>query len=104
MHERTGETHQRQESTEAGQPAKPLPPAVTFQSGADLLIEMGIVDHITHQGIRHIASTDPNWPFGPGRQHPYWPLANAVVMATDPFLTFFKQRRSQVQDESGEPR
>lgn len=72
---------------------KDLPPAVTFQSGAELLIQEGIVDHITHQGIRHIAETDPAWPFGDGRPHPYWSLANAKVMATGPFLEFFRNRR-----------
>lgn len=69
-----------------------LPPAVTFQSGAKLLIELGIVDHITHQGIRHIADTDEAWPFGDGREHPYWDLANAKVMATGPFVEFFRDR------------
>lgn len=72
-----------------------LPPAVTFQSGAKLLIELGIVDHITHQGIRHIAETDEDWPFGEGREHPYWPLSNATVMATEPFLEFFQNRSSK---------
>jgi hypothetical protein len=72
-------------------PNGPLPPAVTFQSGAALLIELGVVDHITHQGIRYIAETHPKWPFGPGRQHPYWDLANAKVMATEPFLQFFRE-------------
>ncbi|MEU9703014.1 hypothetical protein [Streptomyces sp. NPDC047981] len=69
-----------------------LPPAVTFQSGAALLMQLGIVDRITHQGVRHIAETDPQWPFGDGREHPYWTLANATVMATEPFLDFFRER------------
>ena len=30
-------------------------------------------------------------PFGPGRPYPYWPLANAEVMETEPFLRFFRQ-------------
>ncbi|WP_448334004.1 hypothetical protein [Streptomyces sp. DSM 41534] len=72
-------------------PDVPIPPAVTFQSGAKLLIDLGIVDHITHQGIRHIAKTNPRWPFGPGRPQPYWELANATVMDTDPFLDFFRE-------------
>lgn len=75
-----------------------LPPAVTFQSGAKLLMELGIVDHITHQGIRHIAETDKSWPFGKGREHPYWPLANASVMATDPFIEFFQNRQRKIGD------
>ena len=67
-----------------------LPPAVTFRSGAALLIEEGIVESITHQGIRYIAETHPDWPFGPGKEHQYWTVANATVMATDPFLDFFR--------------
>lgn len=68
-----------------------LPPAVTFQSGAQLLIELGIVDHITHQGIRYIATTSPDWPFGEDRPYPYWELAKAAVMETEPFLKFFRE-------------
>lgn len=67
-----------------------LPPAVTFRSGASLLIELKIIDSITHQGIRYIADNHPDWPFGPGRKHRYWTVGNATVMATDPFLEFFR--------------
>lgn len=71
-----------------------LPPAVTFRSGADLLIELDIVDSITHQGIRYIADHHDAWPFGPGRKHSYWKIANATVMATGPFLDFFREHPS----------
>lgn len=70
---------------------KALPPAVTFQSGAELLVELGIVGHITHQGVRHIARS-ADWPFGEGRRHPYWTVANATVMETEPFLEYFRRR------------
>ncbi|MEU1134775.1 hypothetical protein ABZ383_33800, partial [Streptomyces sp. NPDC005900] len=71
---------------------EPLPPAVTFKSGAELLMKLGIVERITHQGVRHIAQSD-DWPFGEGREHPYWTVANAQqVMATEPFLTYFRKR------------
>jgi hypothetical protein len=70
----------------------PLPPAVTFQSGAELLVELGIVDRISHQGVRHIADNDDDWPFGEGRKHPYWKVANATVMETTAFLEFFRER------------
>lgn len=69
----------------------PIPPVVTFQSGATLLEQLGIVDKITHQGIRHIAATHPDWRFGEGRPHPYWRVANATVMETGPFLDFFRE-------------
>jgi hypothetical protein len=64
---------------------------VTFQSGALLLMELRIVEKITHQGIRYIAEHHPDWPFGEGRAHRYWPVANATVMETDPFLDFFRE-------------
>lgn len=72
-------------------PDVPIPPVVTFQSGAQLLMALGIVEHITHQGVRHIAKSD-GWPFGEGREHPYWPIANATVMETEPFLDYFRRR------------
>ncbi|MFJ3283304.1 GntR family transcriptional regulator [Streptomyces halstedii] len=49
-----------------------------------------IVEHITHQGIRHIAAHHPDWQFGEGRRYPYWQIANATVMETAPFLNFFR--------------
>jgi hypothetical protein len=69
----------------------PIPPAVSFQSGADLLMQLGIVDHITHQGIRHIAATHPDWRFGMDRPYPYWKISNTTVMETQPFLDFFRE-------------
>lgn len=69
-----------------------MPPAVTFQSGAELLIDLGIVDRISHQGVRHIAENADDWPFGEGREYPYWKVANATVMETEPFLDYFRSR------------
>lgn len=78
----------------SAQPGDPkdeaLPPAVTFQSGATLLMKLGIVDKISHQGIRHIAAHHAGWPFGEGRKYRYWTIANATVMDTEPFLDFFR--------------
>jgi hypothetical protein len=68
-----------------------LPPVVTFSSGAELLVELEIIKSITREGVRHIANTHPHWPFGPGRPFPYWHLANALVMETEPFLRFFRE-------------
>ena len=81
---------------------RPTPPAVTFQSGAQLLIDLGIVDRITHQGVRHIADNDPDWPFGDGRKHPYWKVANATVMETGPFLKFFREREGKRRQDAGQ--
>ncbi|CAM5504872.1 hypothetical protein SANTM175S_01409 [Streptomyces antimycoticus] len=44
-----------------------LPPAVTFTSGAHLLMQMGIVESITREGIRYIADHNEAWPFGPDK-------------------------------------
>lgn len=81
-----------------------LPPAVTFRSGADLLTQLGIVDSITHQGIRYIAATHSKWPFGPGRKHSYWTIANATVMATGPFLQFFRDYPTVGRGPARKPR
>lgn len=75
-----------------------LPPAVTFTSGAALLIKLGIVDHITREGIRHIATSElyaKDWPFGPEKPYPYGEARNALLMATDPFLEFFRTKYKQ---------
>ncbi|MFJ2279254.1 hypothetical protein ACIOEZ_34460 [Streptomyces sp. NPDC087866] len=70
-----------------------LPPAVTFTSGAQLLVKLGIVPSITREGIRHIATSElyaETWPFGIDKPHPYGHAGNALLMATDPFLDFFR--------------
>jgi hypothetical protein len=69
------------------------PPAVTFTSGAKLLVKLGIVDSITREGVRHIATSKlyrETWPFGPNKPYPYGKAQNALLMATDPFLEFFR--------------
>ena len=68
-----------------------VPPVVTFATGAPLLIELGLVGTITPDGLRYIARSDPEWPFGPDRQHPYLPVGNARGMSTREFLAFFAQ-------------
>jgi hypothetical protein len=70
-----------------------LPPAVTFTSGAELLMSEGIVESITREGVRHIATSDKyadSWPFGPDKPYPYGKAGKAVLMATEPFLEFFR--------------
>ncbi|MFJ9799856.1 hypothetical protein [Streptomyces sp. NPDC101145] len=66
-----------------------IPPVVTFATGAPLLVQLGLVGTITPDGLRYIARTDPDWPFGPGRQHPYIQVGNARGMETRVFLAFF---------------
>lgn len=72
-----------------------LPPAVTFTSGAELLVKLRIVPSMTREGVRHIATSDrykDTWPFGVGRPHPYgWAAGDTALMATEPFLKFFRE-------------
>ncbi|MEU9578820.1 GIY-YIG nuclease family protein [Streptomyces chilikensis] len=67
-----------------------LPDTVTFDSGAELLIRLGLVDHITADGVRYLARTAANWPFGDGRPYTYRLVANTRTMDTGPFLDFFR--------------
>lgn len=67
----------------------PLPPFVTFATGADLLMDLGLVSSITVEGLRYI-SRNEDWPFGPDRPHEYGHIGNAKTMATTPFLEYFR--------------
>lgn len=65
---------------------------VTFTTGAQLLIDEGLVESITPDGLRYIARSAHDWPFGdePG-QHPYVMVGNARTMETGVFLAYFKE-------------
>lgn len=79
-----------------------LPPAVTFGTGSELLVRLGIVKSITREGVRHIAMSEryaPHWPFGPDKPHPYGEASGALLMATPPFLWFFRNVYNNVDDE-----
>jgi hypothetical protein len=67
-----------------------IPPVVTFATGAELLVRLGVVSNMTREGVRRL-SKHPEWPFGPDRAYPYWDLANADAMETRPFLEFFEK-------------
>lgn len=69
----------------------PLPPFVTFTSGAKLLQDLGLVDSITPDGLRYIARHDPGWRFGDGEnQIPYVIAGRARTMETGVFLSMFE--------------
>lgn len=75
-----------------------LPPFVTFETGAHLLVERGIDPHATGDSVRYIARTRSDWPFGePGsnRPHTYIKIANARTMETGVFLGYFRQHPPQ---------
>jgi hypothetical protein len=69
---------------------RPLPPLVTFKSGPPLLVELGLVESLTPDGLRYIARTRADWPFGPGRNHPYVPVGNARGMDTKVLIKFIE--------------
>lgn len=64
---------------------------VTFVSGAALLTQLGLVDNITADGIRYIARTSQDWPFGDqeGRVA-YLTVGSARTMDKAVFLNFFQ--------------
>ncbi len=70
-----------------------LPPFVTFTTGAKLLMELGLVDEITAEGLRYHARKKDStwWRFGdrPG-QMPYVMAGRTRTMETGIFLEMFK--------------
>lgn len=63
---------------------------VTFVSGAALLSGLGIVDNITPDGVRYVARTAPEWPFGDQEgQIPYLAVGKTRTMDKEVFLAFF---------------
>ena len=73
-----------------------MPPFVTFTTGAQLLIDEGLVESITPDGLRYIAREVEDWPFGDKPdKHPYVMVGNARTMETGKFLAFFKDGPSR---------
>lgn len=71
---------------------EPLPPFVTFTTGAKLLAEKGLVESITPDGLRYIARTAADWPFGDeDDQLPYVMAGRTRTMETGAFLAYFRQ-------------
>lgn len=81
-----------------------IPPIVTFKTGAELLIALGMTESITTRGVRWVAESHPDWPFGPGRAHNYIPAGNARAMATEPFLAFFREHPPAGRGPDKQPR
>ncbi|WP_030756621.1 hypothetical protein [Streptomyces sp. NRRL F-5135] len=70
-----------------------LPPFVTFRTGAELLVRLGLADSITADGLRYIARNAQDWPFGDGpNQMPYVMAGRARTMETGVFLAQFQNR------------
>lgn len=69
----------------------PLPPFVTFETGAELLVHLGLDADATGDGVRYTARTSPDWPFGPDRAHDYIVVAGARTMETGVFLAYYEK-------------
>ena len=71
---------------------RPLPPFVTFTTGAELLVELGLVDEITPDGLRYHARNNPEWwRFGSRPdQIPYVMVGPVRTMETEAFVAMFK--------------
>ncbi|MGS2592157.1 hypothetical protein [Streptomyces hebeiensis] len=70
-----------------------LPPFVTFRTGAELLVKLGLADSITADGLRYIARNAEDWPFGDGpKQMPYVMAGKTRTMETGVFLAQFQNR------------
>lgn len=69
-----------------------LPPFVTFTSGAQLLMDLGLVDSITADGLRYLARKNPDWwSFGDRTdQTPYVMAGTTRTMETQAFIAMFK--------------
>lgn len=69
-----------------------LPPFVTFTSGPKVLMDLGLVDNITADGLRYHARKNPDWwRFGNRPdQIPYVMVGNTRTMETGAFIEMFK--------------
>lgn len=69
-----------------------LPPYVTFEAAAKLLVELELLPHATGDTIRYLARTRDDWPFGHGQRLPYIRIGNARTMETGIVLDYFRKR------------
>jgi hypothetical protein len=80
------------------------PVFVTFASGARLLVSLGIDPAATAQGLRHLARTAEDWPFGPGRPHDYIYAGTVRTMETGVFLDYFQKHPRTHRGRDKQPR
>lgn len=83
---------------------EPLPPFVTFETGAKLLVDLAIDAEATGDGVRYTARTAPEWPFGEGRPHQYVIVAGARTMETGVFLDFHRKHPRTGRGRDKRPR
>lgn len=81
------------------------PVFVTFTSGAQLLVDLGIDPDATAQGIRALARSEPeDWPFGPGKAHNYIAAGTVRTMETGVFLDYFRRHPRTGRGRDKQPR
>lgn len=83
------------------------PEYVTFEEAARLLASMNIAPGITGDGIRYIARTRKDWPFGDagaGRPYTYVKVANARTMRTEALVQFFRDNPLSGRGPDQKPR
>lgn len=71
-----------------------LPFFVTFETGAKLLVTLGVDPAATGDSVRYAARTHREWPFGEDgedKPHKYVHVGNARTMETGVFLEFHRQ-------------
>ena len=73
-----------------------LPPYVTFEAAAKLLVDLELLPHATGDTVRYLARTRDDWPFGDGQRLPYIQIGNARTMETGILLDYFRKRPVQL--------
>jgi len=68
------------------------PTFVTFATGAELLVRLGLDSEATAQGLRHMARSAEDWPFGDKEgQLAYIVIGQTRTMETEKFLDYFRK-------------
>jgi hypothetical protein len=87
----------------AHEPDQPV--FVTFETGAQLLVELDVDPEATAAALRYTARTDvDHWPFGEGKPHPYVMVGNARTMETGVFLDYFRKHPRGGRGRDKKPR
>jgi len=81
------------------------PEYVTFAEAAALLISEGVAKSMTPQGLRYIARTRDDWPFGdtPGKE-PYRDAGRTRMMRTARLIAFFRKNPPKGRGPARRPR
>lgn len=84
-----------------------IPEYVTFTAAADLLVRCGLAQSMTPQGLRYLARTRDDWPFGDEEDREPYLLAHPSstrLMRTKVFLDFFRKHPPTGRGPDKKPR